>query len=414
MWRHFGHRAYALILVLVIAIQAVAMAVLMWILGFRLAGRFLASTVFGVLLGVVSLTAFALIVVSSFIFGFHALSRRDERYRSEQAQAWGERWVEVLFADGKAPEPPLGREATQALLDLREVLKGTEGERVLELVARYRLAPVLVAPLRSRRLVQRLEALELLAKARLPETFDPVLLSLHDPIATVRLSGARAAARTLAAMEPGRDRDRSAVALAEALHEARLPAGAMEETLLLAQDAAGPLISGLLRPPWRSSLVVRAALEATGRLRLVSLAEDAGRLLVTTDPEIRAATLRAFLRLKTVPSAAEEAVLHAVGDPVEFVRIQAVQAARLLPPEHVIDVLGDRLGDLSWWVRRRSAESLFALGAPGERVLRDVAETHEDPVARAMAREMLTESGDPEGAVAFPEGTVTSSAEVAM
>jgi HEAT repeat protein len=82
-------------------------------------------------------------------------------------------------------------------------------------------------------------------------------------------------------------------------------------------------------------------------------------------------------------------VLSALEDRVEFVRIHAAAAARLLPREQAFPVLWERLGDPSWWVRRAASEALARLGRAGLAELGRAAASHPDRFGRDMAAQSL-------------------------
>src|SRR5918999_623752 len=178
MWRKYGDDLYALLVLLVFSVEAVTLGALTWAFVLKLADQLDSGRVG------------ALLVIGAHVLGYHALSSRRDRWRRERLDAWTERWVSVLFQAETPPTGPLSPEAEEALLDLRETLVGTEGERVEWLVRRYGLGEDLLyrsraasrkrvlrplAGLRRRRLSSRLEALESLAKARLASAIDPLI-----------------------------------------------------------------------------------------------------------------------------------------------------------------------------------------------------------------------------------------------
>lgn len=130
-----------------------------------------------------------------------------------------------------------------------------------------------------------------------------------------------------------------------------------------------------------------------GRLGLVQLAYEAGARITHKDPEVRAAALRALGRLRRVPSRARDAVIIALADDTEFVRIQAARAAAFVPAESAVTALYQSLSDRSWWVRRASADSLLGEGAWGVSSLQKAAASHPDRYARDMAAQVLRDAG---------------------
>jgi HEAT repeat protein len=250
----------------------------------------------------------------------------------------------------------------------------------------------LIKQLESHRRTVRLEALEGLARARLPQAFAAVNRYVYHPQALIRLMAARAAARTLAAWT-GPGRADAAAAFAESLGSIDLPAGGVAELLILLEDAASLVIARLMAEPKLAAPLARACLDAIGRLGLSPLAYEAGLRITHPDPEVRAAALRAMGRLARVPMRARDAVIIALADDTEFVRIQAARAAAFVPELSAVTALFEALGDRSWWVRRASAESLAARGAWGIDALRKAAASHPDRYARDMAAQVLLDAG---------------------
>lgn len=192
---------------------------------------------------------------------------------------------------------------------------------------------------------------------------------IADPEPVVRVAAARAGVRTLAAVPPGPDRDAGAADLVQALERNELPRGVVEEILLLGEDAAPQLVGELLFRLDVPVVSLKAGLDAAGRLQLFTFTDELIRFVDHADPEIRAAAFCAFRSIGYLPLEAEPAVIAALRDPVEFVRIHASRAARLMDPEIAVPALWNGLGDPSWWVRRAAARSLITLGEPGRREL---------------------------------------------
>ena len=423
MWRRYGDDLYALLVLVVFSFEALTLGFLTW--GFALsAARALdGGELITILVASVGVTALALITIGSYVIAFHVISTRRERNRRVRLDDWTGRWVAVLFEDEAPPRGPLSPEAVETLLDLREHLTGVEGERVTDLVRRYEIGrqllertaldapgrgPVrLLRPLRRRRLSERLEALESLARARLAQSVEPLLRLLHDREPTVRLMALRSLARSMARMPEGRRYDRAVLGMAEAVMTSEIPPGAVEEAMLLLEGAA-PRVLGIILAAapgdQRAGLVARAV-DAVGRLKLLGLAEDVAAHVADPDPEVRAAALRALGRLGILPTIAVAGLADAVGDPVEFVRVQATRTVTLLPTEVARPALWRGLGDESWWVRRAAAQGLLGLGMDGPALVQRASRTHPDRFARQMALQVLLDAGrlDPHHARALRE-----------
>jgi HEAT repeat protein len=183
--------------------------------------------------------------------------------------------------------------------------------------------------------------------------------------------------------------------MAEAVMTSEIPAGAVEEAMLLLEGAA-PRVLGIILAAapgdQRAGLVARA-MDAVGRLRLLGLAEDVAVHVADPDAEVRAAALRALGRLGILPPAGAAGLADALVDRVEFVRVQATRTAMLLPPEVARPALWRGLGDESWWVRRAAAQGLLGLGFDGPGLLQRASRTHPDRYARQMALQALLDAG---------------------
>jgi HEAT repeat protein len=177
-----------------------------------------------------------------------------------------------------------------------------------------------------------------------------------------------------------------------ALKTTDLKAGVVQESLLLLETRAGAVLRVLLADPDLPDSLLWVVLETVGRLGLADMAEDISRYAKHEDPELRAATFRALHRLGTIPDHVQPALLAALNDEVDFVRIQAAHAAAFLPAEVALPALEPRLGDDSWWARRAAAASLARLGDGGVSTVKRAAQTHPEKAAREMAVQVLLEA----------------------
>ncbi|GAA6754767.1 hypothetical protein Thermus77420_02410 [Thermus thalpophilus] len=374
MWRP-GEGLYALVVFLVVLLEALALGYLVLAFTGRLFGLLGYGETMGALLLGLALTGLALVLLGAYVLLYHAYTAWRERREAQQKEAYLERFTQALLAGEPPPPLPWPQAALVALLALRESLKGELAEALLPWLRQglSRWERALRSPLASR--ARRLEALDALAQARLPEAFPLVFpyLTHQDPV--LRLAAARAAAR----LARGEDLE----ALAQALLRAALPRGALLEVLLLLEERAEPVVRRFLQEG--GSEEVWAALEALGRLKLHGLAAKALALLHHPDPEVKAAAMRALWRLEYPPLGHEEAVLAALGAEEEFLRLQAVRLLPLLGGGLARRALWKALSDPSFYVRRGAAEALKALDPS---LLKRAAEAHPDPYGRAMARQV--------------------------
>ncbi len=408
MWRRYGDAVYTLVTLAIFGFETLALG---WLSLSFLLGRAtgIASTRFeGVLLATVTSTASALALLGLYLLGYHFTSSLRDRWHGERLDHWTERWIGLALEDAPgeaaadAPAPRrLPRAAVDAVLSLLEVVKGDEGDRLKAVLARHGVDRWFLRQLRSGHLAARLDAIEGLGKARLPQALDPLLALLEHPKPVVRRMAVRAAAGTLATMAPEPGRDGPGGRFIQALQGASLKAGVAQESLLLLESRAGAVLRDLLAEPDLADSLLWVVLETTGRLGLADMAEDVARSTAHPDPELRAAAFRALQRLGTIPEGAQASLAAALDDEVDFVRVQAAHAAAFLPAEVALPALEPLLGDASWWVRRAAATSLARLGDDGVATVMRAAETHPDEAARDMAVQVLLEAGvlDPAAAL---------------
>ena len=389
MWRRYGDVTFAAVFAVVVSLEAVPLGFLTWTLASRLVGGSDGARLATILLGAVGSTAAALVLLTTYVLTYQHVSTRHERVQGERRRAWVARWLRVLDGSDVAPVGTLKPEAVDALLALRETLRGSDSSRVAELLERHGAVVTLERTAGHGRTRRRLDAIVALSNARISSSFPTLVTGVADTNQIISVASARAAARTLARIEDLFDRDRASAALARAVDAAQLPYGIVEEVVVLAEDAAQSLIHALLIRDRPRTSTVRAAIDGIGRLQLLVFAEEVVRFLSDPDVEVRAAALRAVGRLGFLPQAAHGVVIAALTDDVDFIRIHAAAAARLLPRPQALAFLNERLGDRSWWVRRAAADTLVTLGPAGLAELGRVVRAHPDRFARDIAEQAL-------------------------
>lgn len=391
MWRRYGEDAYALVLLAVFGFEALALG--------GLAVSFLggAPSLGGsAVVAALIVTGLSLAVVTASVLVHHTLSART-RHGGPALERWTRRWVGVLLSDARPPRVLLRREAAEALVELREVVRGDEARRLDRLVRRYgitarlvrRLQPSLIERVGRGSLAVRAEALEQLSRLRAPDALVHLRGQMDDDAAPIRIAATRAVARTVASMEPGPARDAEAAAFGAALLEADLPRGVVEEALILLGPSAVPVLEVLLDAPTGGPLP--AVLGAIGRLRLIGYVGIVARAIGHPEPEVRAAALRAIARIGSLPQDHRDQVRAACEDIIDYVRAHAVRASYLLGRSDASVILWERLGDPSWWVRRAAGETLVRLGPHGREMLARARREHPDRYARHMADRALAD-----------------------
>jgi HEAT repeat protein len=399
MWRRYGDAAYTLVTLAIFGFETLALGFLS--ISFLL-GKWVGvtSTPFeGVLLATVASAASALAIVGLYLLSYHFVSTQRDRRHAAQLDTWTERWIGLALADdadeanAKTPSARrLPRAGVQAVLSLLEAVKGEEGDRLKAVLTRHGVDRWLLRHASSGHLTARLDAVESLGKARLPDSLDPLLGLLAHPKPVVRRMAVRAAAGTVAVMPPEPGPDGPGARFIRALRTADLKAGVIQEALLLLESRAGAVLRELLAIPDLRDSLRWVVLETIGRLGLADMAGEVSPYTTHPDPELRAAAFRAMHRLGTVPDNVQLPLLSALDDEVNFVRIQAAHAAAFLPAEVAVTALEPHLGDDSWWARRAAAASLAGLGERGVATVKRAAQTHPDTSAREMAVQVLLEA----------------------
>jgi HEAT repeat protein len=403
MWRRYGDAVYTLMTLAIFGFETIVLGALS--LSFLLGSATgIASTpVEGILLAVVISTASALALLGLYLLSYHFVSAMRDRWHSEQVDKWTEWWVGLALADPTDPSQPadgapngrrLPRVAVDSVLSLLEAVKGEEGDRLKEVLASHGVDRWFLRRARAGHLTARLDAIEGLGKARLPQTLDALLDLFTHSKPVVRRMAARAAAGTVAILPPQPGPDSPHARFVDALRRADLQPGVVQESLLLLETRAGPVLRELLADPDLSDTLRWVVLETTGRLGLADMADQVAASGTHPDPELRAAAFRCLRRLQTVPDSAQAPLLDAVGDEVDFVRVQAAHAAAFLPAEAALNALEPRLQDPSWWVRRAAAGSMARLGEIGVATVKRAAQAHPDPAAREMAVQILLEADE--------------------
>jgi HEAT repeat protein len=399
MWRRYGDAIYTLLTLAVFGFETIALGVLSLSFLLGKASGIASTPVEAILLSVVISSASALALLGLYLLSYHFVSAMRDRQQAGQVDTWTEWWVSLALAGEDEPLTDRGRRklprvAVDSVLSLLEAVKGEEGDRLKQALAGHGVDRQFLTRVNTGHLTARLDAIEGLGKARLPQALDALLTLFAHARPVVRRMAARAAAGTLAVMPPEPGPNGPHERFIRAIRHADLQPGVVQEALLLLETRAGPILRELLADPDLPDTLRWVALETSGRLGLADLASQVATSSDHPDPELRAATFRALRRLGAVPEEAEAQLLRAVEDEVDFVRVQAAHAAAFLPAETAIPALEPRLEDPSWWVRRAAAGSMARLGEVGVAAVRRAAENHPEQAAREMAVQILLEADE--------------------
>jgi len=220
MWRRYADIPYTLLVLGVFTLELLGMGALIWTFSLQVGQLVPSSALVQTLLATIVVTSLGLLFLTAYILAYHVLSVPRERRRQQRLEAWTEHWFNILFANAPMPSGVTGREAQEAALEIRERLSGEEGRDFSRLLDELQVGKRLVARLSSRRLTHRLDALDALAKARLPSVLPSLIAFVLDREPVVRFLSARAVARTMAELEPGPQRQYLSVVFARTLQQA--------------------------------------------------------------------------------------------------------------------------------------------------------------------------------------------------
>lgn len=309
------------------------------------------------------------------------------------------RLVQALLASPVAPtagtvpslEPGDEPALFSVALDILRVTRGRDAERVLQLLEIWNLRPWLERALSHGRRNRQIRVLTLLSYFQDEASLRLLLDHVWSPAIYVQLAALRGVA------------ERGDVAhlpeVVRALTDSReTNVPMLADILRRFGEPAVPFLVELARnatvPPVRM-----AAVTALGHIGSLRAFDGLVGLVADPEPALRVRALESLARLGD--PRAGGAVGERLADPVPRVRAAAAHAAGLLGLRELLPQLASALEDDDWSVRHRAAEALYALGAPGQALLRAAAAAAPAPgddgeeiperLAAAMAAELLAE-----------------------
>jgi HEAT repeat protein len=273
-----------------------------------------------------------------------------------------------------------------AVIDLRNIVTGTDVETLRGVVARLDVARRQVARLRSRfPLGRRLRAAVSLAEIGDESTAGVLIEHLDDDEPEIRIQCARGLGR----MQH------------EAGIDAILARFGLEEPWVRARFA-DTLVAYGTRATWPLVAYIQAHLRDEGNQGVVEAIRVLG---VIGDREV-GPTLADLLRTSVDPEVKIAAIeaLGAVGGPLAIrplkqnlrspdwrLRAKSASSLGLIGDPSVNNALSRQLEDANWWVRRNSAAALAAIRGGDELLFRAICS--DDPFARDAAAEALADCG---------------------
>jgi hypothetical protein len=253
MWRRYGDAVYTLLTLAVFGFETIALGVLSLSFLLGKASGIVSTPVEAILLLVVISSASALALLGLYLLSYHYVSSMRDRHHADQVDTWTEWWVGLALAGPEEPVEDHGRKlprvAVDSVLSLLEAVKGEEGDRLKEALAGHGVDRRFLRRVGTGHLTARLDAIEGLGKARLPQALDALLGLLRHAKPVVRRMAARAAAGTLAVMPPEPGPDGPHERFIRAIRHADLQPGVVQEALLLLETRAGPILRELLSCP---------------------------------------------------------------------------------------------------------------------------------------------------------------------
>ncbi|MGI9377004.1 MAG: HEAT repeat domain-containing protein [Tsuneonella suprasediminis] len=250
----------------------------------------------------------------------------------------------------------------RAITHVLQMVRGADREALLRIADQTHVYDAALKDLNRGDRSRRVDALRVLEQIPSAASTDAMLATMgNDPSHDVRLEAATALARTGNLPKPtavARMLELRARPLTR-LHEALFRSSAVKHTAELERMAADEKYVRI-----RHLLV-----EALGWSGDFGVLDALERHSSDPNPEVRCAALKSARRLEH-PGAARWAI-GLLLDPVDAVRIQAVQTCAKLNARDAVPILSSLISSSSWWVRTRAKEALDKL-RPEQRVRADI------------------------------------------
>lgn len=288
--------------------------------------------------------------------------RRDEKLRPSIEEQIAEY---IALEDREPASLPRGRAGQRLMLavalEALGELRGTERQRVTELLEQNGTVGELKWRLLSRRSPRRREAAEALTDVRSTQAVDGLLLGLRDRKATVRLACAAALA------ELGDEAPVPEVLKVTDEDSGEWPGAAAAILLSLGRRVPANLAAAIA--PERRPELRRLAAAVIGELRLAQHSELLLEALDCEDDELVARAARGLGSIGEVE--AVEPLLRLLDRPERpwFVHLAAVGALGRIGDPSVAAALEYELYSDNWYLGAKAASSLQALGAAGQAAL---------------------------------------------
>lgn len=337
------------------------------------------------LISVMAITVFLLNLTVFQIMHYFGSSKTRNDYQSNKNQ-WLNTWNEVLWDDKKVPKTK-NSIAAETLLEMAENLSEDYKDKFRKIYKESGLLNKDLKMLKNSSISEsRALALEHLAVIADTENTQILVKEIKRPIREISILAFYALAKTYAHATIS---DKDLIDLFVPLIESSgFSIGVIEEALVLLADNSRPIIYYFTRPNM-NPIIAQAALNAIGYFANMEWAEWCVPWLSSYDPEIKSSALKALAKIKYVPEYAYAEVFKCLKDDNWFVRNQAVNASIGIMSHKVNSYLAEAISDEAWWVRYNAAAILTQNGRQGRKFLEDIAQNHNDPYARDIAKHFL-------------------------
>lgn len=334
------------------------------------------------LLATLSVIVMSLLVLVRVIATWRAKRRETRRsYLLATIFAWFEGKVSDLEIEAVMKRH--SRTAVRLVIEIFELMRGTEQTRLSELSTRCGLTERLRGQLKSGTLAQRLRAAESLIWFPSEATEASLRAAFKDRNEEVRLTAATSLAE-LGVTVPAAQLLRSGSAGTKNSSrrlEAMMMKLAIRQCVDLAEIAADTAFSDRVRV---------AAINAIARTGSFEFLRPITGLSGDKSAPIRAAVAHALGEFAHPLGA--ETVTRLLDDADWEVRAEAAESTGRIGLTDLANRLSELLGDDVWWVRFRAGEALVALGESGVERLREQSRSLSDQ-SRRMAALILAERG---------------------
>ena len=389
MWYHLGLSKFLILFLLTTVLVCI---------GFVFMSAELLTDIFGTsilgssyVLVIVCLLAvvFSIIIMTLFQVVIHKKTHESTAKREKQIALWTERWSQIFLSEDKSLREDIIQQydpiAAEALLTIRETLKGDSSDKFAQLYVNYGFMQHDFYKLQTSRLPEvHIQALDRLAMLRHLDATPILLNEINHPNAQLRNHALFALARTYGRLEISEDKLISV--FYPIIRKFDLSRGVLEKVFNLLEGQSVILLDHFIRSePNIPEKMIDAAFRSIGHSNNPDLADWCIPWLKSYNSEIKAGALRALAQLKHVPPEASQLVLDCLEDEQWFIQVQASNACVGLSCRGVEDALMKYLDHPSWWMRFATAKALSERGPAARHLLRWASQNHPDEYARNMA-----------------------------